>query len=179
MPKIIKNAQADILEAAKTELLSKGYGGLAIRSVAAKCHIATGTIYNYYSSKDVLVAHIMLGDWRAALEKMRAACERASTINEGFCGIYEALAWFRSVYKDIWGEYTFTGMGLSSYRERHAMLVSQLTGHIHGLLSRLGANESVYLEEFLASQILAFGTQMRPFEQFAAVLDRIFKEENK
>ncbi len=179
MPKIIKNAQAEILEAAKAELLLNGYGGLTIRAVAARCHIATGTIYNYYSGKDVLVAHIMLEDWRMALERMRVSCSEAASITKGFEGMHDALTDFRSTYNHIWSEYTFTGMGLSSYRERHTMLVGQLTELIHKLLTRHGANESEYLEEFLASQILEFGTQMRPFEQFAAVLDRIFKEDNK
>lgn len=179
MPKIIKNIEADILAAAKDELLKNGYGGLAIRQVAARCRIATGTIYNYYSSKDMLVAHVMLEDWHKALTKMKAACSSAATIKAGFHGIFEALSEFRQDYNGIWAEYTFTGMGLSAYRSRHEMLITQLTGLIHELLERMGAHESRYLEEFLASDILTAATDEKPFEQFSVVLDRIFKEETK
>ena len=53
MPKLIPDAKNNILSIAKKQLFMKGYNGLIIREVAEQCGLAVGTIYNYFSSKDM------------------------------------------------------------------------------------------------------------------------------
>lgn len=59
MPKLIPDAKIKILSTARKQLFEKGYTGLILREVADQCAMAVGTIYNYFSSKDMLVAAIM------------------------------------------------------------------------------------------------------------------------
>ena len=56
MPKIVENVRQRILLEAKKQLEETGYGNMTIRSIASGCGIGVGTIYNYFSSKDVIVA---------------------------------------------------------------------------------------------------------------------------
>ena len=63
MPKIIINAREEILKEAKRQLLENGYSATTIRSVAKATGIATGTVYNYFPSKDMLLASFMMEDW--------------------------------------------------------------------------------------------------------------------
>ncbi|MBQ3897679.1 MAG: helix-turn-helix transcriptional regulator, partial [Clostridia bacterium] len=63
MPKIIANLEDTIIEQANIQLFEKGYSDMTMRSVAEACGIAVGTVYNYYKSKDMMVAKIMLRDW--------------------------------------------------------------------------------------------------------------------
>ena len=70
MPKVIENLQVRILACARVLLLEQGIDGLNIRAVASACGVAVGMVYNYYGSKDQLIASIMLQDW---LQNMREA----------------------------------------------------------------------------------------------------------
>ena len=64
MPKKIENLKDMILQDARIILKKQGYEQLAIRKVANDCHIAVGTVYNYFPSKEMLAAYVMLEDWQ-------------------------------------------------------------------------------------------------------------------
>lgn len=76
MPKVIENLQERILACARVLLLEQGIDGLNIRAVASACGVAVGTVYNYYGSKDQLIASIMLQNW---LQSMREAAGEVNT----------------------------------------------------------------------------------------------------
>ena len=75
MPKVIEELREKILAKTKEVLLQDGYNALTIRGVSAACGIAAGTVYNYFSSKDMMVAAVMLEDWLLALAKMKEAAK--------------------------------------------------------------------------------------------------------
>ena len=63
MPKIIENVKAMLLNETRRELAEYGYSAVTIRSVAHGVGIAAGTVYNYFGSKDELIALAVLEDW--------------------------------------------------------------------------------------------------------------------
>ena len=71
MPKIIENLREILLAASRTLLLEEGYRALTMRQVAGLCHVAVGTVYNYFPSKDMLAAHILLEDWNDLLRSLQ------------------------------------------------------------------------------------------------------------
>lgn len=54
MPKIIKDLDKKILDVATELFLNNSYEDVEIKSIAKKVGIASGTIYNYFSSKEIL-----------------------------------------------------------------------------------------------------------------------------
>ena len=72
MPKIIKNLERILLEEARNQIEASGYSAVTIRSVAAACGVGVGTVYNYYASKDELLAAYMLEDWNACITAINA-----------------------------------------------------------------------------------------------------------
>ena len=60
MPKIIPGLRDRLVEEAERQLVTGGYTALTIRSVAKACHVAVGTVYNYFSSKEEFVASALL-----------------------------------------------------------------------------------------------------------------------
>ena len=67
MPKIINNLEENILSAARRLVAEQGYAAVTMRAIAKECGIAVGTFYNYYPSKDAMLAACLLHDWQTAL----------------------------------------------------------------------------------------------------------------
>ncbi len=56
-------SKEEILEIAKTIIDENGIHALSIRSLANKCNMATGSLYNYFSSKNDLVVKVVTSFW--------------------------------------------------------------------------------------------------------------------
>ena len=56
---------AQLVRATEQEIEDVGYGGLTVRSVARRAGVAPATAYNYFSSKDHLLAEVL---WRRMQE---------------------------------------------------------------------------------------------------------------
>ena len=87
MPKVIKDLKNNILSVSKDELFNKGYKELNMRNIAKRTNTAVGTIYNYFNSKEILVASIILEDWYKSTDEIKSVTDRALSIEEGLKGI--------------------------------------------------------------------------------------------
>ncbi|MDF2985032.1 MAG: TetR-family transcriptional regulator [Eubacterium sp.] len=70
MPKNLNNVKEDILSVTRQLIKETGYSELNIRNIAARCGVATGTVYNYYSSKNQIIAEILLNEWNLMLRRI-------------------------------------------------------------------------------------------------------------
>ena len=57
-------SKEEILKAGRKIAQEKGLSAINMRSVATKCNIALGTLYNYYSNKDELVLAVIESIWK-------------------------------------------------------------------------------------------------------------------
>lgn len=175
MPKIINDLKITILNTAKEELLTNGYSTLTIRKIAQNCHIAVGTMYNYFPSKEVLAAEIMLMDWIDSVTIMQERCSQASEISDGLFAIFEELNKFRQLYRDCWDQYAAKSNGSMEVRKRHKMLSSQITEIVSPMLSRLKVTPDEYLAEFTAEMLLTLsGDDSFHFEQLHGIIKRLY-----
>ena len=67
MPKIIQNLENRLIEEARKQIEASGYGAVTIRSIAQACGVGVGTVYNYFPSKEVLIAKHLLDDWQQCI----------------------------------------------------------------------------------------------------------------
>lgn len=130
MAKIIENINDNVLKEGKKILLEDGYQKMTLRLVASKCNIATGTVYNYFKSKDELVATIMLEDWMKLLEKTKPKLEQAKNMNDGFKMIFEMIHEYASIYHKIWLE---NNHSLITVTDKHTLLIHQIVELIEPL----------------------------------------------
>ena len=72
MPKIIENLETKLIEEAKKQIEEAGYGAMTIRSVAKACGVGVGTVYNYFPSKEALIAKHLLDDWKQCVAAIQA-----------------------------------------------------------------------------------------------------------
>lgn len=174
MPRMIEDLQENLLLQARRLLLEEGGNGLTIRRVAAECHVAVGTVYNYFRSKDELMARVMLRDWRSALAAMHCAGQEAASVMEGLEAMWREVRAFAALYRDVWMRYAETGGVMPQLTSRHSLLVEQVQGVTELLLTRHGCLWTPYLPAYLAETILtASGRGEGGFEQIRAILTRL------
>ena len=146
MPKIIKNPEDRILQAAGKRLLDKDLSSFSLRGIAADCGIAVGTIYNYFKDKESLMAAVMVQDWMDALEDTRKELAQAQSLQEGLLHICRGIRNFCLRYQKVWSSYSAGGDFSTRYRMRHELLLSQITEMIKGLYQHPEIREEEIIE---------------------------------
>ena len=71
MPRIIENLKDRLIAETQKQIEENGYGALTIRSVAKACGVGIGTVYNYFQSKEELIAKHLLDDWKQCIAAIR------------------------------------------------------------------------------------------------------------
>ncbi len=175
MPKIIDEARASILVTTRRLLEQQGYAGVSLRSIAAECGIAVGTIYNYFKNKDTLIAHLLLEDWAAALQQMDAAAAGAHTPAAGVQEIYTAVARFAGKYSELFSQYAHAGGSAGVVAGRHQLLRDQLVERMSAMLHRLRPGSDAAMLPLLAETVLAAALHPElDSAQLAAITARIY-----
>lgn len=118
MPKVIENLRENILLEAKNILLTKNFKDLSIREIAKSCNIGTGTFYNYFSTKEELVAEIFREDWKKVANLVDELKLADDPCKEKFRKIYVSIGMFVSSYISIF--YEMAKLNGNDYRCKEA-----------------------------------------------------------
>ncbi len=177
MPKIIENIREKLLEEAKSQVMEVGYSAMTIRSVASACKVGVGTVYNYYESKEMLVASFMLKDWLECKEAIEAGCIGSDEPYEALECIYNELHKFIDKYLIIFQDESAGQTFLTSFKQRHQMLRSQIAEPIKSLCLKQtkAITDASFLAEFVAESILTWTMEGYDFQQISSVLLKLFK----
>jgi AcrR family transcriptional regulator len=178
MPKKIEQLKPNIMAAASTLLQQDGYDALTIRAVANECHIAVGTVYNYFPNKEMLAAGVMLEDWMETLDKMQKACAEASSLEQAVRIVYRKTLAFAKKYRSAWSTYAFTNEKTLALKQRHKKLVEQIGSCLKPLIK--GRQISSHDEYFLAENILSCvsGSQIS-IEDLIAIIVQLERNRRK
>ena len=172
IPKIIDGLREELLLSARQILFSEGYDAFTIRAVAAACHVAVGTVYNYFDSKVMMVAEVILEDWKAALLRMDAPTP-GETPFEGLRRIFSELIAFYDKYDALWKEYA-AGNSAPLQGPYHLQLVEQLGQRIAAVLAPCAPLCAPVLPEFLAETFLTAASRGRArFDELTPILKRL------
>lgn len=170
MPKIIENIREKLLEEAKRQVEEMGYSAMTIRSVATACGVGVGTVYNYFPSKDMLVANFMLEDWMMCLGHIQEKCTEESDAKEVLHRIYVELLEFRKKYTGLFSDENALGSYSASFPKRHQLLRAQLSAHILILTRKQTKADPEFLADFIAEAMLTWTMADYEFEQIAEVV---------
>ena len=167
MPKIIENLPQRLLDEARRQVEESGFAAMTIRTVAKACGVGVGTVYNYYPSKEALVASFMLEDWKASVASIQAAADEALTLEPVLQLIHEKLRLFMEQYDPIFRDEAAAASYTGSTSQYHGVLRSQLAGLI-GKFCR-----DAFTAEFIAEAMLSWTVAGKEFDELKAVLLRI------
>ena len=166
MPKIIENLPQRLLEEARRQVQEAGYSALTIRSVAKACGVGVGTVYNYYSSKDNLVAAFMLEDWNACIRTIHASAN-SSDPKPVLQTIHSSLLAFISLHQAIFQDGAAAAGFSGSFSQYHGMLRSQLALP----LKKYCADD--FTPEFIAESLLTWTVSGKPFDEICRLVMKL------
>lgn len=168
MPKIIENPEIRLMEEARRQIEEFGYAAMTIRSVAKGCGIGIGTVYNYFPSKDALVAGYMLGDWKACVAAIDECSAQANSPETVVRFIYQQLLAFairhRNVFQDEAAATAFSG----SFSQYHTLLRSQIAAPLRKFCS------DGFSAEFIAESLLTWTMAGKDFDVIYGQLQKLF-----
>ncbi len=171
MPKIIENLRAELIAEAKRQILECGYAGTTIRSVASGCGVGVGTVYNYFESKDMLIATFMLEDWMQSLGKLRTLAYREP--RELLLAVYTALREYSERYRAIFSDPEAHKSFAVTFTHRHGQLRSQLAEVISPIC---GEGDVSLLPDFIAEAMLSWTMAGTAFDELFAILIKLIKK---
>lgn len=174
MPKIIENLREKLLEEAKHQVMEQGYSTMTIRSVASACGVGVGTVYNYFPSKDMLVASFMLADWMESLAVIEAGCTVEKGAEAAIRCIFEELQRFMAKYAPLFSDKNAEASSSSSLHQRHGILRGQIAKPLLPLCELQNKAEATFLAEFIAESLLAWSQTERSFEDISSILLQLF-----
>lgn len=167
MPKIIDNLEVRLRETARQQARDGGYAAVTIRSVAAACGVGVGTVYNYYSSKDALLAAFLLDDWKAcllAVEAVKAAEETPGPVlRETYRQLKRYLQLHRAIFRDPAAVRAINNV-ISRY---HGILRDQLAQPLMSFC------EEPFRAQFLAEALLTWTVAGRTEEELLPLLEKL------
>ena len=171
----MREATIKLIEEAKRQVVENGYSAMTIRSVATACGVGTGTVYNYFPSKDVLVANFMLEDWMICIQAITKGATEATDAKEALRCMYQELLTYKEKYTKLFSdENAESSYAASSSMQKHDLLRQQLAEPIKVWTKKQTKTDADFLAEFVAENMLTWTMQGREFDQIAEVLLQLF-----
>lgn len=167
MPKIIENVREQLLAEAKRQISDKGYAKTTIRSVAAACSLGIGTVYNYFPSKDMLIASFMTEDWKTCLSVLNTE----GTAEEILRGIYLALCDFSKSHSKLFSDRDAKNVFAAVFSEWHPVLRGQIAEIILPLCKN--SENPLFLSDFIAESLLSWTMESKSFDEQYNVLKKL------
>jgi len=168
MPKIIDNLETRLMEEARRQIRESGYSALTVRSVAKACGVGVGTVYNYFPSKDALLAAYLLEDWKRCV----VAIQAVSTYSDGPAPvvrcIHDQLGQYALRHGDIFRDEGAAAAFAGSFSRYHAMLRDQLAAP----LRKFCADD--FTADFMAESLLTWTMAGRSFDEIYGVIGKLF-----
>ena len=177
MPKIIENVREQLLEEAKRQIAEYGYSKTTIRSVSKACGLASGTVYNYFPSKDMLIASVMAEDWKLCLQRMEGyTSEEPERLIHG---IYATLSEYIQKYHALFCDKDAVKVYATMFTERHQQLRQQLSVYIRNVCDRASVSDKDFLAEWIAESILTWTIAGKGIEEQYEIIKQLIKSRSE
>ena len=174
MPKILVNIKETLLAEAKRQVMEQGYSAMTIRSVASACGVGVGTVYNYFPSKDILVASFMLEDWMICKAAIDEGCAAEQAPEAALRCIYDELRSFSQKYEKLFRDENAGTAFALSFEQRHKLLCEQLATPLRPLCEKQTRADAGFLALFIAESMLTCIQNECGYENISSVLLQLF-----
>ncbi len=168
MPKLIENLKDRLLTEAKQQIEQNGYEAVTIRSIAKNCGVGVGTVYNYFPSKEALIATHLLEDWKLCIDAIDQCAEASDSPQPVLRCMYDQLTCFALRHESLLRNEEAVSGFYRSFIQYHGLLRSQLAQPLKKYCG------SEFASEFIAESLLTWTMAGKPFEELCQLLNKLF-----
>ena len=168
MPKIIENLEERLIQEARIQVDRLGYGATTIRSVAKGCGVGVGTVYNYFPSKDALIAAFMLEDWNLCMAAIEAQAEKSSDPRALCLCIHRQLKEFSLRHGELFRDQAAVASFSAASARYHGILRRRLAGPLEKFCG------SGFPAEFIAEGLLTWTVAGKEFDEIYGMIGKLF-----
>lgn len=174
MPKIIENLRNRLIDEAKHQINQNGYDSVTIRSIARECGIGLGTFYNYFKSKDLLIATFLLEDWQKRIENITEKYAEEKDPMVVVDVIYREVNDFIKVYNNIFTSPAAIKSFNTSGAGYHKFVRNQVAGPIRNACVLAELDNPEFLSLFVAESIITWTVAKKDYDEIAALISKLF-----
>ena len=167
MPKIIANIKEQLLLETKKQINERGYENTTIRSVAQECGVAVGTVYNYFKSKDMLIASFILNDWIVCIDTI--ARYPKENRRDYLAFIHISLLKFSKNHQSVFTNKEAEKVFKLAFAERHKQIRDQLADLI------IPISNNRFTAEYVAEALLCWTMAGKSFDDIYSLLPQVIK----
>ena len=168
MPKIIENPEARLIAEARKQIEESGYSAMTIRSVAKACGVGVGTVYNYFPSKEAMVAKHLLDDWVQCMTAIQAVSTYAEGPRQVVLCICDHLNAFSQRHMAIFRDETAAAGFAGAFSQYHGLLRDQLAQPLRRFC------DSDFSAQFIAEALLTWTTAGKTFDEVYGIVKKLF-----
>ena len=168
MPKIIENLEGRLIEETKRQVEQSGYSAMTIRSVAKGCGVGVGTVYNYFSSKEALVASYILESWKECVATINTVSEQSGEPEPVIRCAFDQLLQFAQAHRVVFQDAAAASAFAGSFSRYHKLLRGQIAAPIRKFC------DSDFAAEFAAEALLTWTMAGKTFDEIYGMLEKVF-----
>ena len=168
MPKIIENLKDRLIAEAEKQIEESGYGAVTIRSVAKACGVGVGTVYNYFPSKEALIATHLLDDWKLCVDIIARTAESAADARPVLQCVSQQLVSFADRHQAIFRDEVAAAGFAGSFGQYHSMLRGQLASPLRKFC------QDDFTAQFVTESLLTWTMAGRSFDEIYHILKKLF-----
>lgn len=168
MPKIIENLENRLMEEAVRQIEAEGYSAMTIRSVAKACGVGVGTVYNYFPSKEDLLARHLLQSWQSCITAINAVSTYCDSPEPVLRCIHDQLCAYANRHSAIFSDQAALFAYAGAFGKYHALLRSQLAAPVQKFC------EDSFAAEFIAEALLTWTMAGKDFDSVWGMLQKLF-----
>ena len=176
IPKIIENVRELLINEAKKQIEDNGYDSVTIRSIAKGCGLGLGTFYNYFKSKDMLIATFLLEDWQKRIERIQGASESGYSSAEMVRLMYEELREFIENNTSLFSSNGAIKAFYGSVGQKHKLLRSQISEPLCKVCAAEGYENAEFLSEFVSEAVLTWTVAKKDYSDIEPIINKLFSK---
>lgn len=174
MPKIIENVRGRIIEEAQKQIAENGYENVTIRSIAKECGLGLGTFYNYFKSKDMLIATFLLEDWQTRIAKVKKQHLNEVDPMAVIRTLHLEINDFIESHRNIFSSPTAIKSFNMSSSEYHKFVRNQVAEPIYSACVSAEFDNPEFLSLFVAESIVTWTVAKKDFDEIASIVSKLF-----
>ena len=175
MPKIIENAKRDLIAKTRQLVTASGYSSFSMREVAKLCGLAPGTIYNYFHSKDDLIAASMQQDWDIIINDLGESTKDQQSVLVILEDIHKGILGFCHEHEKVIKDPEAGVNYFSHFSHYHAKLIQDIHELLESAVKETAVSYTPLLTDFLAETVLNWAVRDIAFCELETILKPLFK----